>query len=89
MPPPLPSPPWLAADVEDDGNNDCEEDDGRSGRAVDCAVTVLGSASSVDKDAVEDDSVVATEALEDVGGEGSEVGDTDVEDVDDATLEAL
>ena len=90
LPPPLPSSPLLAADVEDDSDGDCEEEeDRRCGWAADRVVTEIGGRSSVGGDAGEDDTATAAEVLEDIKADGSEVGDTDVEDVEDAALEAL
>ena len=63
MPPP---PPFIPADVDVDGGDECGEDDGRSGGSVDRAIAASGVASSVDKDAVEDDVAVIIEELKDV-----------------------
>lgn len=89
--PPLPPPPSLfAADVEDGRDDDCEEDGGRRGGSVGCAVKALGETSSVEEDGLEDEISVATEVLEDVTGDASDVGDTDdEEEVEGTALEAL
>ncbi|KAF6220050.1 hypothetical protein HO133_003875 [Letharia lupina] len=82
LPPPLLPPPLLAADVDEDGADDREEDDVRSGRSLGRAVAASVETSSVDEVVREDDIAVATEELEDVVGKCSEVGDTDDEEVD-------
>ena len=55
-----------------------------------CAVKALGETSSVEEDGLEDEISVATEVLEDVTGDASDVGDTDdEEEVEGTALEAL
>lgn len=70
------------ADVDEDGGDDGEDDDGRRGGSVDCAFEAPVETSSVDKGVLEDDICEAIKELEDVTSEGSEVDDTDDEDVD-------
>ena len=93
LPPPLPPPLLLAADVEDDGGDDSEEDNGESDGSVECAVGELGGTSCVDVDVaeVEGDTAVNIEVLEDDADKFSDIGDTDVEEVDveDAATDAL
>ena len=95
MPPPppplLPLPSSLATDVEDDGDDEPEEGDGRNEGLVGCAIETSRETSSVDDDVAEYDFAEATEELEDITRDDSGVGDTDVEDehVKDAALEAL
>lgn len=80
----------FAADVEDGRDDDCEEDDGRRGGLVECAVKASGETSSVEEDVLEDEISVATEVLEDVAGEVSDVGDTDDEgEVEGTAVDAL
>ena len=80
----------------EDGDDDREEEVGRSGGSVDSAVAVPGVASSAGKNTVEDDMAVAIEELKYVTGvelllEKADDEDVDVEeeDAEGAALDAL
>ncbi len=92
----LPPLSLFAEDVEEENDDeDCEED-GRSGRYVECAIAVLVETFSVDEVGVEDGTVVIVTELEDVTCIESELDvvddeetDVEVEEVESKAFEAL